>query len=58
MCAAWCSRMNCTFSEGPDQGNIIESGLMSQVKREGLVVPRSVCLCSQSGGGASILLLT
>jgi len=31
---------------------------MSQVEGVGLVVPRSVCLCSQSGGGASIPLFT
>ena len=30
---------------------------LSLVERVGLVVPRSVCFCCQSGGGASILLL-
>ena len=29
-----------------------ENRLMSQVERVCLVVSRSVCLCSQSGGGA------
>ena len=31
---------------------------LSQVEMVGLVVPRSVRLCCQSGGGASILLLS
>ena len=46
MCAVWCSRVNCTGSEGTGEGNIIETGVMSQVERVGLVVPGSVCLCS------------
>ena len=58
MCAVWCSGINCTGTEGTDEGNIMETGVMSQVERVGLVVHGSVCLCSQSGGGASILLYT
>ena len=58
MCAVWCSRINSTCTQGPDEGYTMETGLTSQGERVGIVVPRSVCLCSQSGGGASILLLT
>ena len=40
VCAVWCSRINCTCSEGTDEGNILEIGVMSVVERVGLIVPR------------------
>ena len=35
--------MHC--AEGTDEGNIMETGVMSVVERVGLFVSRSVCLC-------------
>jgi len=35
--------LHCT--EGADEGNIMETGVMSVVERVGLVVSRSECLC-------------
>jgi len=32
-------------AEGTDEGNIMETGVMSVVERVGLVVSTSVCLC-------------
>jgi len=40
VCAVWCSRINCMCSEGTDEGNIMEIGVMSVVERVGLIVPR------------------
>jgi len=45
VCAVWCSGVNCTGTEGTDEGNIMETGVMSQVERVGLVVSRS-CVCA------------
>jgi len=58
MCAVWCSRINSTCTQVPDESNIIETGVMSQGEGVDLFVPTSGCLCNQSGAGASILLLT
>ena len=55
-----CSRSNSTKSPTSDASNVSEPMLMSQVERlrEVVYARRSVCFCSQSGGGASIGLLT
>ena len=48
-----------TKSPPTGTGNISERRLMSKVRRVGKVCARkSVCICSQSGGGAIIGLLT
>jgi len=53
------SKSYSTKSPASGVGNVSEPRLMSQVgKVRAVVARRSVCFCHQSGGGASIGLLT